>query len=101
MFNLLLQFKLDNFYRIGELFFKSKVREDVAIYMLHAEIDDINSLSKIQEIYDAIDSDKELEVVKGKAVYNNYLNDHYNAVLDQLDRYLPLAWDWIYGKLNQ
>jgi dienelactone hydrolase len=92
--------ELEYFNKMGEVFFESNIDRNVSLYILHSKTDKLIPVSIAKKIYDYLEIEKHLEIVDGEPIYNNYLNNHYNKVLDELFRYLPSVWDWLYDKLN-
>ena len=66
-----------------------------ALYLLHAKTDKLIPFSVAERLYKRHKGDKVLRCVEGERCYNNYFNNHYNTVLDHLERYIPFVWDWM------
>ncbi len=80
-------------------FFTDPSKHKFSLYMIHARIDHLIPFESAQKVMDHFSGDKHLEVVEGNQVYQNYLTNHYNPVLDQLEKQIPKAWDWLKNKV--
>jgi dienelactone hydrolase len=69
------------------------------VYVIHAETDELIPIEIAQNILARLKSPTRLEVVPGAPCYANWLRNHYNAVLDQLERCVPSAFDWLAKEL--
>jgi dienelactone hydrolase len=69
------------------------------VYVVHAETDELIPIEIAQNILARVKSRTRLEVVSGSPCYVNRLRNHYNAVLDQLQRCVPSAFDWLAKEL--
>lgn len=75
-------------------------RINCPVHISHAETDKLISIDIARKVAKAVNGESHLNIVKGDILYQNYINNHYNTILDELDRCVPDSWDWLSRKLS-
>lgn len=71
------------------------------VYVIHAETDELVPLEVARNVLARVTGRTRLDVVPGAPCYANRLRNHYNTVLDQLQRLVPDAFDWLAAELSR
>ena len=87
------------FKEAGQMIAEAAPRIRCPVYLAHAETDELVPLNVARSVLGVIESRKRLDVTPGAPCYTNLLRNHYNAVLDHLNRCVPSAFDWLAGEL--
>jgi dienelactone hydrolase len=85
-------------------FFDKESEMTCPVYLLHAKTDNLIPVEIAKKIYEEVvrkNKNSHIEIVEDEVIYKNYLVNHYNSVLDDLSRYIPIVWDWMVKSLHE